>query len=163
MKFYDSQGIERELIDFPDSELGPRWLGCKLGGIRRFQGDPRALTVLQHSILCAQIALKAGLGECVAGWCLTHDLAEALLGDAHGPTKTEAQREAERQVEAVLIMRGWRLPPIGSKLVKTVDDCAFKIERQMMWPKVYGRTHWTIKHGWLDMVQELEVYHGNAT
>jgi len=162
MKFHDIDGEIRPLLELSDEYFSPRWLGRKLGGIRRFQGDPRALTVLEHSILCAQEALAVGLDIHVAGWCLTHDLAEAFLGDWHGPSKNAAQHAVELEVDAALILKGWRIPPTGSRLVKMVDDHVYRCERRMMWPKVYGSTSLKVERRWLDLVQELEVYHGNA-
>lgn len=137
----------------------PEWLGIKLGQIRRFQGHPLALTDREHSILCVQISLMLEPGEMLpARWCLTHDLAEAFLGDWHGPSKTEAQRSQERIVNLELEKRGWFMNAENS-FVKHVDHLAFEEERRRIWPEVYGTPRYLPSStSWEHMVQKMGAY-----
>lgn len=135
--FHNPRGRVLPLERLTNDSFSPVWLGRKLGGIRRFQGHPDALTVLEHSILCAQLAVLRGADKHAAACCLTHDLSEAFLGDWHGPSKCQEQRAVERAVDDELRRRGWVIDT-GLALVHELDTAALQIERQLMWPETYG-------------------------
>jgi len=62
-------------------------LHTRLALIRRFSGDPRALTVSAHSRAVWSLALAAHAPDGVVRWCLCHDMHEAIIGDIPGPLK----------------------------------------------------------------------------
>lgn len=78
------------IFDFADPStyngLTPELAFDSLSRIRRFNGHrPQALTVLEHSILCARLARHDEPGVRLA--CLLHDVEEAVTGDIPAPLK----------------------------------------------------------------------------
>lgn len=159
--FHGHDGDMYEISNMPVESTRPEYLASKLERIFRFQGQPRSLSVAQHSALCAQIALDQGQ-DGLARYCLTHDLAEAFLGDWHGRHKNQGQRDLEAQVEVELGRRGWAVPSAERHhgLVKAIDIQARNIERSLIWPEVFGETDARVEVNFLDMVWLLGAYRG---
>jgi hypothetical protein len=175
MKFHGHDGEIYDLSRLPVESTRPEYLAAKLSRIYRFQGQPRSLSVAEHLALCAQLALDTykapGWSNDIVGWaesltlarfCVTHDLAEAFLGDWHGRHKVDAQRNLEAMVDEELYLRGWLLPmsPFTHKAVKEIDLRARNIERSIIWPEVYGEPSVRVEVGFLEMVDLLGAYTG---
>lgn len=60
---------------------------ARLASIRRFSGDPQALTVSAHSRVVAALAREAAAHPDVVRWSLCHDMHEAFTGDIPAPVK----------------------------------------------------------------------------
>lgn len=161
MKFHGHDGEIYDLARMPVESTRPEYLAAKLSRIYRFQGQPRSLSVAEHLALCAQLALDAGRPS-LARLCVTHDLAEAFLGDWHGRHKVDAQRNLEMMVDAELIARGWSIPftAVSHRAVKKIDLRARNIERAIIWPEVYGEPETRVEVDFLEMVELLGAYNG---
>lgn len=102
-----------------------------LSKIQRFNGRcVRDLSVLQHSVAMYNYGLSQNWGEdaCIA--LLTHDFAEALIGDIIYPVKASipALQELDNHVSRVL-HKQFRLPYDGwETVVKRVDYLALHYE-----------------------------------
>lgn len=163
MNFHGHDGNVYHLSNLPVESTRPEYLHAKLSRIYRFQGQPRSFSVAQHLALCAQLALNAKNGPNVhiAAMCLTHDLAEAFLGDWHGRFKVEGQRAYERKMDQELHARGWLMPwETRHTEVKTYDIQARNIERQHIWPEVYGEPDVQIETDFLSLCDLLGAYGG---
>lgn len=58
-----------------------------LWSTRRFSGNPRALTIRQHTSLVEALALRLNAAPAVVRWCWHHDDHEGIIGDIPGPLK----------------------------------------------------------------------------
>lgn len=161
MRFHGHDGEIYELCNMPVESTRPEYLASKLERIYRFQGQPRSLSVADHLALCAQLALDSG-SPTLAKLCVTHDLAEAFLGDWHGRHKVDAQRNLEAMVDQELRHRGWAIPisPEQHRAVKEIDLRARNIERAIIWPDVFGEPSVRVEVGFLEMVDLLGAYNG---
>lgn len=137
---YSSNGLRfnGRLIDFdrPETlgELTIQEVLAKLNSIRRFNGEGR-LTVTQHSMFCEALAhyyCPEDLSEADALHIRMHDIAEAFTGDVPSPMKTDAQREHEKHVYAVLMKHFFPTLPEPTAfclaLLKLVDTTSFLLE-----------------------------------
>jgi hypothetical protein len=170
MKFHGHDGEIYDLSNMPVESTRPEYLASKLSRIYRFQGQPRSLSVAEHSALCAQLALDTAHEmraiyidhRDLARFCLCHDLAEAFLGDWHGRHKVQAQRDLEEVVDRALESRGWFMPwsVETHKAVKEIDLRARNIERAIIWPEVFGEPEVRVEVDFLAMVELLGAYTG---
>lgn len=163
MRFHGHDGEIYDLSNMPIESTRPEYLASKLARIYRFQGQPRSLSVAEHSALCAQLALdRPDPDSNLARFCLCHDLAEAFLGDWHGRHKVQAQRDLEEVVDRALESRGWFMPWSAEthKAVKEIDLRARNIERAIIWPEVFGEPEVRPEVGFLEMVELLGAYNG---
>jgi hypothetical protein len=136
MKFHLPYGSVSTILDAPRREITPEALGSKLANIIRFQGQPRALSVVQHQMLTYRLAQLHCPQHC--GYALVHDVAESLTGDCHGLYKTDDFRAFERRVEADLGARGWVLEHTPE--LKQVDMLACDWEKWLIWGGVFPNT-----------------------
>lgn len=58
-----------------------------LWSVRRWSGNPKALTLRQHTTLVQSLAKLLGADQPVIEWCWHHDDHEAIIGDIPGPLK----------------------------------------------------------------------------
>lgn len=143
LMFLDRDGTPAPLHELSDAAFDPIWLGQKLSNLRRVQGHPLAFSVETHLRLCAVIAMSLDYAPSMVRACLTHDLAEAFTGDWHGPSKPQACRDLEHQVEAELRARGWFVAADLPE-VKRVDQLAWEEELRHIWPARYGAREYQI-------------------
>ncbi len=162
MKFHDVTGHVREHTELSTAAFEPETLGPKLDQIRRYCGLPLAFTVAEHSVLAAYLAREDNQPRQIQAMCLTHDLSDTFLGDVNGVHKTDAQREIERDMDQILVSRGWLLATSDRdhRIVKMYDVRAQAEERRKIWPLVYGEERYSArpKSGWLAWVRYTEAY-----
>lgn len=103
----------RHLVDLENpkaDQIDLDAITTRLAYIRRFSGDPAALTVSQHSRLVHLLAMKAGAAPEVVTWCVCHDFHEGIIGDIPGPLKaylrefTSALGDLEERLDAAIAM-----------------------------------------------------------
>src|SRR6266496_3775943 len=83
----------------PDlSDLSIEEVATSLGRLFRWRGSS-PVTVGQHSVAMARCAST----DAVAQWCLLHDAAEILIGDAPSPLKALACMDGFRRAEARIL------------------------------------------------------------
>jgi 5'-deoxynucleotidase YfbR-like HD superfamily hydrolase len=79
-----------KLIDLADphpDDVDLDAVHSRIASIRRFSGDPRALTVSAHSRAVWALARAATAPQAVVQWALCHDMHEAFTGDIPAPVK----------------------------------------------------------------------------
>lgn len=143
-KYVDLNNLQAENLDVKDIETA-------LGGINRFTGhfkDVPPLNVAEHSMLCLQMGrifepddLELHLA------LLTHDFAEAYIGDVASPVKQvlgdrwyNFATPIEELVE--LTFYGSYMDPEMHSRVKIYDLASLDIERRVMWSSQYGKDKW---------------------
>ena len=117
-----------------------------LARLNRFTGhaDP-SWSVGQHSLLCAELARLQGGSLELQRSCLSHDFAEAYLGDVSSPLKRCIQGYHGLEVlhfHAICtalgidlgVDPGWNLDPARAGKVKAIDQRAFEVEVQTFMP-----------------------------
>lgn len=105
-----------------------------LSRIQRFNGVyERPWSVLDHSMLCAQIAAAGGASSSEKAACLLHDAVEAYTGDLISPIKHRPEMEWFRILEQEVLgkmFENWKLHLSDyEKLIRGVDQQALEIER----------------------------------
>lgn len=115
------------------SEIDYNYMHERLSHDHRFCGNPKALTILDHSDLVARLAFDAGECNSVVDWSLIHDHHEYVTGDIPTPIKRllgdrigKIERAWDRAIcEAV----GITYPTEETrKIVKKYDKIAASIE-----------------------------------
>jgi HD containing hydrolase-like enzyme len=79
-----------KLIDLADphpDDVDLDAVHARIASIRRFSGDPRALTVSAHSRVVWALARESAAPLEVVRWSLCHDMHEAFTGDIPAPVK----------------------------------------------------------------------------
>lgn len=117
-----------------------------LARLNRFTGhaDP-SWSVGQHSLFCAELARLQGGSLELQRSCLSHDFAEAYLGDVSSPLKRCIQGYHGLEVlhfHAICtalgidlgVDPGWNLDPARAGKVKAIDQRAFEVEVQTFMP-----------------------------
>lgn len=114
------------------------WMWQRLSHMRRFNNDPRALTVLQHLRLCRALALALRKPWPVVQWAWRHDCHEAYIGDIIAPVKAAIRSDALEAIEAgfdIAICRAENISPptmIERSAVHEIDLMARRIEMDRM-------------------------------
>ena len=104
------------------------------------------LTVAQHSMLCLRLAEKAGESPDVKLATLTHDFAEAYVGDVATPLKKMLGKHWIRIAKPIEEMVNNKFSPSGNdpevhERVKIYDTMSLDIERRCMWNQ-RGKDNW---------------------
>lgn len=134
-------------------ELPLQQLAQRLSNIRRFCGDPEALTVLQHSLLTELFARRSG--KCaVRRAALLHDVAEAYTADLPRELKNDikthwpADRPLPWQVYERRILTQYfpaaKYGPWPEQQVAYYDDVATALEMSQM--ELYCRSNFVRKY-----------------
>ena len=102
---------------------------CRYGGHCRF-----FYSVAQHSVLCAQAAMRAGVD---ARWALMHDAAEAYLCDVPAPVKSRLNGFAEIELRLLKSLSAWLGLPDPEPLplfVRLLDEQIVSAEWEVLMP-----------------------------
>jgi hypothetical protein len=115
----------------------------RLAAIRRFSGDPFALTVAQHVDLVQELAVQDLASPDVILWARHHDDHEAITGDIPGPLKALIRGETDllTRIEigldrAICAQRGLPVPSDQTRAAVHVYD---KQAETLEWLVVLGR------------------------
>lgn len=139
MKYIMYSGRSCTIAEADQADLSPERLGIKLANMRRWQGMPGALSILEHMNLTAVLAhMFEGNGPALAA-SLVHDVAEAFIGDLHGPSKTREQKRMEILLELELAQRGWQVLYGNPGRYKRYDYLALAVEKYLLWPGQYPK------------------------
>lgn len=93
-------GLLVDLADFQPSDVRIADLLAGMSQLRFGAQCPQAYTIADHSWALYDYARQEGCSEATAVCCLTHDLAEAYVGDLHGPIKVIPELAPYRIIEA---------------------------------------------------------------
>lgn len=118
--------------------------------IFRFTGhhaDNPPLTVAQHSLLTMRLAEEKKEHPVVQLCCLTHDFAEAFIGDVATPLKRYMGDAWYKLATPIEYMVNDVFSPEGNdpemhERVKKYDSAALDIERRVMWLNQRGKKYW---------------------
>lgn len=102
---------------------------CRYGGHCRF-----FFSVAQHSVLCAQAAMRAGVD---ARWALMHDAAEAYLCDVPSPVKSRMPGFAAIELRLLQSIAAWLGLPDPDPLprfLKMLDEQIVAAEWDVLMP-----------------------------
>lgn len=102
---------------------------CRYGGHCRF-----FYSVAQHSVLCAQVAQRAGLD---ARWALMHDAAEAYLCDVPRPVKRQLAGFDNLETRLLQSIAAWldlSNPDPLPGYVRLIDDQMLAAEWDVLMP-----------------------------
>lgn len=97
----------------------------------RFGGQARVdWTVLDHSLLCFDLALEDGYDSRLALLCLIHDAHESVMGDIPTTLKMPSQRWLQEQLDVRIYAELGVLPPLEHEkhLVDAIDHKALIVE-----------------------------------
>lgn len=127
-----------DLADFREEDVTLVDL-CVLEDIPRFGGAVH-WTVADHSLALCGYCLRYH-SEIIAACALTHDLAEAYIGDLHGPLKVSpgfaAYRNLEDRIQATIERAlGLRFSPEVKAFVSELDKRMTELELRRFWPDV---------------------------
>ena len=104
--------------------------------MKRFNGNPDALSVNQHHNLCGLIAHAMGKPQSVLDWADCHDLHEGALGDIISPVKEYIDSDKLRHLEKVwdiAIAKATGYPPPTDETyeaVREIDLISRRIEME---------------------------------
>jgi hypothetical protein len=121
-------------IRFPrPGEVDIAFLEQRMHSIRRFSGNPKALTVFEHLQLVGRLAEAEGLSPSAVLWAYRHDFHEYALGDNVGPLKSALGAPLlaieRRWDEAIYAALGDAPPTAADRLaVKPLDTLALSLE-----------------------------------
>lgn len=146
-----SSGKYVDLNNLTPEDMVIEDVNTALNNIIRFTGhykDSRPLTVAQHSLLCLTMAeLFEPDDDDLHLATLTHDFAEAYIGDVASPVKQAMgdrwysfAKPIEQTVE--IAFYGSNMDPEMHDRVKLYDLAALDIERRVMWSSQYGKEKW---------------------
>lgn len=143
-KYVDLNNLRLEDMNIED-------IGRSLSHILRFTGhfkDVPPLSVAQHSLLCLYMGQLFEPDDTELHLALlTHDFAEAYIGDVSSPVKKamgDKWYNFAQPIEDLVDIRffGSLVPPELHDRVKTYDLAALDIERRVMWGSQYGKDKW---------------------
>tara|TARA_Y100000296_G_scaffold66371_1_gene78377 strand:+ start:2453 stop:3019 length:567 start_codon:yes stop_codon:yes gene_type:complete len=130
-----SSGAYINLAEITPEDVSMFDVVAGLNNIRRCCGhgaDRDPLTVLQHSMLVADLAYAATGSKRLGLHGQLHDAHEAYIGDTTTPVKT-----LTGYIEPVNVIRAVRdafdLNDYGIRLIKPYDTLALDIERKSLW------------------------------
>lgn len=126
-----------------------------LWSVRRWSGNPKALTIRQHTMLVRNLAKRWGEPPQVIEWCWHHDDHEGIIGDIPGPLKhwINAQMEPHQNLNdledgldyAICMARGINIPLTNvrrsvhfyDKLAETLEWRFVLDEPQALWNRPF--------------------------
>lgn len=144
-----SSGRYINLSDMKKEDIILGDIETSINHIFRFTGHwdkNRPLTVGQHSIMCMRLAEEHGECNDVQLACLTHDFAEAYIGDVSTPLKKIMGNYWKEFAEPIEHLVNEVVSPVGNnpevkEIVKFYDLMALDIERRCMWNNK-GKDKW---------------------
>ncbi len=116
------------------ADVDPRFLILRLAEMRRFSGNPAALTVAEHQTFCALLADDMGMSEPAVEWAGHHDDHEFATGDMVSPLQraigTEQLPVVQQRWDVAIARRLGLREPTGSVRaeVARVDRIALGVE-----------------------------------
>lgn len=146
-------------------------LDAKLAAIRRYGGEPEALTVMQHVNLVLLLIdkdrkdrIQGGvLKENVRRWAAHHDDHEAIIGDIINPVKqlvaqqSDALYNMERRID-LAICKARRIPTPTPEVMSWVHDYDI-LASTLEWRFVLGRPEepWnsTLSQGLIEQADKM--------
>lgn len=142
-KYVDLSNLTSKDINLLDIEIS-------LNNIIRFtgHGEVKPLTVAQHSWLCWHLCYQDHPDNFELQLAvLTHDAAEAYIGDVASPVKWalgESWYNFAKPIEATVekFILGRELDEVEKGLVKYYDAMSLDIERRVLWDNQRGRDKW---------------------
>lgn len=142
-KYIDLNNLTEDDLDIDDIVTALSWT-------YRFNGhhkDMRPLTVAEHSLLCYQLAYDHRESREVQLAVLTHDFAEAYIGDVSTPMKKamgDLYHDFATPIERLVSRKfyGGVPSPDVEERVKLYDLAALDIERRVMWTSQAGKDKW---------------------
>lgn len=142
-------GFIRDLLNPKTEELDISAIRGRLMTMKRFSGNPEALTVQQHVVLVGIVANILGQhprewGREVRFWCHHHDMHEGIIGDIPGPLKTLIGEHSsildviEEGLDAAICEKLGMTPP--SPMIRAIVHEYDKIAETIEWVYVLGET-----------------------
>ena len=132
-----------DLLNPHPHEIDLLGIDANLRRVRRFSGNPDALTVKAHQCLARLIAEKDGAPVPVVEWSEHHDDHEGIIGDIPGPLKTiiawhtPVIGEIEEALDqAICAARGHLYPTLETRMKTSYYD---KAAETVEWVHVLGR------------------------
>jgi hypothetical protein len=161
--------LGRCLIDLADphpDDVDLDAVHARLAVIRRFSGDPKALTVSAHSRVVSALARAAGASDEVIRWCLCHDMHEAFTGDIPAPVKrylseyTPALTKLETALDVAIC--GAMGIPVPSDEVRLRVRFFDKLSETMEWVHILERPEaaWNVPYTSHNVSTMWKALHG---